>query len=147
MTKLNKQVVTPFTPLQMFELVSDIEGYPSFIPWVRQMKVSDVTDTDKARTGRARASVGFKGFSESFTTDVTARKDLLKVDVSLVEGPFRKLENAWTFSDHPKGCAIDFHIDFEFSNILLQMLLNANFDKAVQVLMNAFLAEAKRRYA
>ena len=71
-------------------------------------------------------TVGFRGFRETFITDVDARRSELAIDVSLVRGPFRKLSNAWRFQPIATGTRVDFSIAFEFRNFVLQALADAN---------------------
>ncbi len=131
----------------MRELVADIRSYPDFIKWIRFLRVETESADGDVWTGRALAGVGFKGFSERFTTDVTVDKATNDIDVTLVRGPFRKLKNDWRFHPMAEGCRIEFDIDFEFSNFILNKLLEANFELAVKRLMTAFLDEANRRFA
>ena len=42
---------------------------------------------------------------------------------------------------------IVFRIDYEFRNLVLKMLAKNNLDLAVRKIMDAFIAEADRRYA
>ena len=146
MSTVSKTIVVPYRAEQMQELVSDIKTYPDFIPWIRSLRVQDEESSETFWQGRATAAVGFKGFSEAFTTDVSSDKSQNKIDVKLVKGPFNYLENEWKFSDHSKGCEINFRIRFEFSNFLLHALMKANFDKAVSTLMKVFVDEAEKRY-
>ncbi len=105
------------------------------------------TDADGIRHATGEARIGFRGFSERFTTRVQADPDRRIVQASLVRGPFRRLENLWTFTPLASGeTRIDFEIDYAFSNPLLAMLARANFGLAVSRIMDAFTEEAARRY-
>jgi len=44
------------------------------------------------------------------------------------------------------GCEIDFFVDFEFKNRLLQVAIGAVFHEAVRVMVNAFQKRAKDVY-
>ena len=91
--------------------------------------------------------MGFKGFRETFVTDVDARRPDLAIDVSLVRGPFRKLtQYAGGSSPAPTGSRVEFTIQFEFRNFVLQALADANKAYAVKRVIDAFVAEAARRY-
>ncbi len=137
----------PYTPDQLFELVSDIARYPEFIKWIKALRVSAPKSEHGLHTCVGEAVVGFKGFTESFSTTVEAHAANRTVHVKLVRGPFRKLENAWRFRDNGQGGAlIDFRIDYEFSNMILRALASSNRDAAIDRIMTAFLDEAKRRY-
>lgn len=137
----------PFTPDQLFELVSDISRYPQFIKWIKALRVSLPKQDGPLHSCVGEAVVGFKGFTESFSTTVDAHSEQHTVLVKLLRGPFRKLENSWAFKDNGKGGAIiDFRIDYDFSNLILRTLASANKDIAINRIMDAFLSEAKRRY-
>jgi coenzyme Q-binding protein COQ10 len=137
----------PYRPEDLFALASDVARYPEFIPWIKTLKVSDRRDSDGRMQCRAEASVGFKGFSETFVTDVDARRDGFAIDVALVRGPFRKLRNTWRFAPGGDGSRVEFSIEFEFRNFVLQTLADANKAYAVKRVIDAFVKEAARRYA
>lgn len=131
----------------MFELVSDIERYPDFIRWIRSMRVSGRRQDGAASHCVGEAAVGFRGFSERFATTVDADGDAKRVRANLVRGPFKRLENVWTFQPQSTGTRIEFEIDYEFSNLILRMLARNNFQLAVDKIMSAFINEADRRYS
>ncbi|MEO9969557.1 MAG: type II toxin-antitoxin system RatA family toxin [Hyphomonadaceae bacterium] len=148
MPKHHQTLDVPYTPDQLFELVSDISRYPEFIKWIKALRVSSPKQYGPLHSCVGEAVVGFKGFTESFSTSVEAQSEQRTVSVNLVRGPFRKLANNWQFSDNGQGGAIiDFRIDYEFSNFVLRALASANRDVAIELIMAAFLDEAKRRYA
>jgi coenzyme Q-binding protein COQ10 len=66
--------------------------------------------------------------------------------VSLVSGPFKRLNNAWAFRPHPSGCEVVFDIDFEFKSKVLDLLLKANFGLAVDRLIACFESRARALY-
>ncbi len=146
MTIVTKKLVLKYSPAQMQELVADISSYPSFIPWIRSLRVRSEKQSERIWQARATASVGFKGFSESFTTDVSSNTSTECVEVKLVKGPFKHLQNQWNFKENKEGCEISFKIDFEFSNFILQALMKANVDRAIDKLITVFIDEADRRY-
>ena len=50
------------------------------------------------------------------------------------------------FFPHPEGTRVEFFIDFAFRSRLLDMMLQANFDRAVEKLMHCFEARAAALY-
>ena len=146
MTTYSCSVSVPYSPEQMRILVADVRSYPAFIKWIQTLVVRSESTSETRWSGRAVATIGFKGLTESFTTDVVSDSETNVISVRLVRGPFKRLKNEWRFQERCDGCDIKFHIDFEFSNIILRMLLKANFDRAVRVLMATFIEEAHRRY-
>jgi coenzyme Q-binding protein COQ10 len=139
--------VMPYTPDQLFTLVGDIARYPDFVPWITSMRTwNPQVLPDGANTIDAEAQVGFSVLTERFATRV--RRDPVNqiVTVSLLSGPFKRLVNTWGFTDHTDGCEIAFMIDFEFKSRLLTMMLEANFDRAVNKLIGCFEARAASLY-
>lgn len=144
----NKTIMVTHSPDDMFELVADIKRYPEFVRWIKSLRLRDERDDGCVHHCLAQTMVGFKGFSEFFSTRVSADRHARQVIVNLEKGPFRKLHNKWTMSPAENGCTqIDFHIDYAFSNPVLRLLAAANFDLAVDRVMKSFLDEANRRYA
>lgn len=147
MTIHRETLELPFRPEELFDLASDVERYPEFISWLKSLRVSDHCVEGGRTRCRAEATVGFKGFHETFVTDVDARRDDLAIDVGLVRGPFRKLRNTWRFAPSGEGSRVDFLIEFEFRNFVLQALADANKAYAVRRVIDSFVKEAGRRYA
>ncbi|HEY0052283.1 MAG TPA: SRPBCC family protein [Caulobacteraceae bacterium] len=139
--------VLPYTPEQLFDLVGDVEAYPDFVPWITLMRVANRrTEGEGVSVLDAVAGVGFSFLNERFATRVKRNRPDLQIDVSLLNGPFKRLQNRWTFRSHPQGAEIDFLIDFEFKSKILDMMLHANFDRAVAKLITCFEARAKALY-
>ncbi len=136
----------PYRPEDLFDLASDVGRYPDFIHWIQSLKLLSEQEDENRMRCRAEVTVGFKGFRETFITDVDARNGERTIDVSLVRGPFRKLSNQWRFQAIPTGARVDFFITFEFRNFVLQALADANKTFAVKRVIEAFVNEAGRRY-
>ncbi len=132
----------PYSPAQLYELVIDIERYPEFLPWCLGARVRTREDDLIV----ADLIIGFKMFRERFTSCVKPDAAAGRIDVTYAEGPFRYLENHWVFLDHPAGCEIDFYVDFEFRNKLLQRVIEALFHEAVRRMVSAFETRARALY-
>jgi len=135
------------SPDDVYALIGDVESYPRFINLIRALRV---TKTKKTKTGRlltAEAVARYKMVSEKFVTDVTLNDDARTIQVALIKGPFRSLVNNWKIYELSDGSSlVDFDITFEFSNPMLNMLLKANKDRAINLIIRAFEAEADRLY-
>jgi coenzyme Q-binding protein COQ10 len=132
----------PYRPDQLFDLVAEIERYPEFLPWCRAARIrkreGDVIFADLV--------IGWKMIRESFTSRVTLKRPG-RIDVSYHEGPFKYLNNHWTFEPLPDGgCRIDFYVDFEFRSRVLQKLIGVLFNEAVRRMVHAFEERARALY-
>ncbi len=136
-THAELRVVT-YTPEQMFDLVADVGKYPQFLPWCSAARVRSHTDDEEV----ADLTISFGPFRESFTSRVTLERPE-RVRVRYENGPFRYLNNQWRFSPDPRGCKVDFFVDFEFKSRILQAAIGVVFNQAVSRMVNAFLKRAR----
>lgn len=139
--------ILPYTPAQLADLVADVEAYPRFVKWVSSMRVWNRRDEAAGVSVLdAEAAVGFAFMKERFSTWVRHDRNLPRVEVGLLRGPFKHLKNRWDFHDDPAGTRLEFMIDFAFKSPILNAMLSANFDLAVGKLIASFEDEAARRY-
>lgn len=134
-------------PADVFALVSDVERYPDFIPYLTTLRILSRETAGPRRVFVAEAVARYKFARERFVTRVTADAAALRVSVNLVEGPFHVLRNVWQMSELGDGStAIDFELEFQFNNMVLDMLIRANKERAVRKMIEYFVQEADKRY-
>ena len=90
----------------------------------------------------AETGVGFSFLRERFATRVRRDANARRIEVQLLNGPFRRLHAVWSFEPHPVGTALKFDIDFEFKAKLLEHMVAANFERATSKLMACFETRA-----
>jgi coenzyme Q-binding protein COQ10 len=141
-THAEKRIV-PYSPDQMYALVADVETYPDFLPWCVGARI-------KKREGSvffADLMIGYKLIRERFTSRVELHPEDRRIDVTYTDGPFRYLNNHWVFVEQEQGgCLIDFYVDFEFKNLVLQRVMGLFFNEAVRRMVQAFEDRAKALY-
>ena len=136
-----------YKPDQLLDLVADVRAYPEFVPWVTSMRVWNEREEGPGVTLLdAEAGVGFAMVRETFSTWVRHDHHNHVVEVGLIRGPFKHLKNRWAFHPDPKGARLEFMIDFAFKSRMLDMVLQANFDRAVASLMRRFEERAAELY-
>ncbi|WP_297511290.1 type II toxin-antitoxin system RatA family toxin [uncultured Caulobacter sp.] len=138
--------VLPYAPEQLFELVGDVDAYPSFVPWITGMRTWNGRVDGAVSTVDAEAQVGFSFLKEKFATRVRRDREALTIDVSLLYGPFKRLANGWRFVAEGEATRVEFVIDFAFKSVMLDALLAANIDKAAHKLIACFEDRARRIY-
>ncbi len=131
----------PYRPEQLFDLVANVGRYPEFLPWCVGARVRSRTEVEMV----ADMTIGFGPFRESFTSRVALERPA-RIHVRYENGPFRYLNNQWLFQPDPQGCLVDFRVEFEFSNRLLQIAIGAVFSEAVRRMVNAFERRARAIY-
>jgi coenzyme Q-binding protein COQ10 len=131
----------------MFALVANVEAYPEFVPLCRDLKVLRREASGEGEVIIARMGVAYKLFSESFTTRVELKPAASTILVHYLDGPFRHLDNRWTFVPLSKqACEVGFFLDYEFKTTALQLLMGAVFDQAFRKFADAFEARAGAVY-
>lgn len=137
------------SPETMFNLVADIEHYPEFVPMCESLVIRRRSKDDAGNTVlTADMAIGYKMIREVFTTRVvleSARDGAPpRILVSYIDGPFRHLENRWSFfpAESGEGCRVHFFIDYEFKSRTFQMLAGAVFEKVFRKMAEAFEARA-----
>ena len=133
--------VMAYSAEQLFDLVADVGHYPEFLPWCAGARVRSRTDTELV----ADLTIGFGPFRESFTSRVELDRPRT-VKVHYEHGPFRYLNNTWTFTPDPRGCLVDFHVEFEFRSRVLRAAIGVVFNEAVKLMVGAFLKRARDIY-
>jgi coenzyme Q-binding protein COQ10 len=130
------------SPQVMFDLVADIERYPEFVPMCESLHIRRRSENSGIETLLADMAIGYKMIRETFTTRVELDRAANQIRVTYVDGPFRHLENRWTFLVSPTGCNVKFYIDYEFKSRTFQMLAGAVFEKVFRKMAEAFEARA-----
>ena len=139
--------VLPYPPDALFALVGDVARYPEFIPWITSLSATPPRpDGEGADRLEADAGVGFSFLTERFATSVRRDAATRTIAVGLLRGPFKRLANRWRFVAEGEGTRVVFDIDFAFKTRLLDLLLKANFDRAVNTLIGCFEARAAVLY-
>lgn len=132
----------PFAPAQMFALVGDLEAYPDFVPNCTEMTVRAAPGGMK----EARMAIAFGPFSQAYTSRVRLDEAAGTIAASAVDGPFRSLESQWRFSPDGAGTRVDFDVAVEFADPLLAAFAEPAFAAKQEEIVEAFLAEATRRF-
>jgi coenzyme Q-binding protein COQ10 len=131
----------------MFDLVADVEKYPQFVPLCSGLTVKSRAEKDGKTVLVADMTVAYKIIRETFTSRVTLDRQGLKILVEYLNGPFKRLQNRWTFYPvEAKVCDVEFFIDYEFRSRTLAVLMGAMFDAAFRHFAVAFEQRADEIY-
>jgi ribosome-associated toxin RatA of RatAB toxin-antitoxin module len=145
---VKKSVLIWHSPRQMYALVTAVEDYPKFLPWCERAEVLEHRDDGVT----ARLFLGFAGVHHAFTTRNTHTPDAA-VSLSLVDGPFSKLDGHWRFEPLPPedgaaaaACRIEFELAYAFSSLTLELLISPVFDRIANTFVDSFVKRAEQVY-
>ena len=142
MTEISKTTLVPYTSNEMYVLVNDIESYPSFLPWCTEAKI--LSQQEESLT--ATLSMALGKIKQSFTTENTMQ-DGSRIDIQLIEGPFKHLSGYWRFiQEDEQSCHIHLHMHFEFKNKIIKHTLGKAFYKVMDTLVDSFVQRAQQVY-
>lgn len=135
----------PHSAAQMLALVADVDAYPRFIPHCERMEVrrDAANPTEKFD---ARMHVRFGPISQAYTSRIVVDPDAMTLRARAIDGLFSHLDSIWRFTDEEQGAAIVFDIDFKIANPLIRSVAEPVFAAKQDEIMDAFVAEARRRY-
>ena len=142
MKKVNRSALMPYSAQQMFNVVNGIEQYPEFLPWCASSQILQQSEN------MMEASILMKKgkLNHSFTTRNTLVPDQ-KIQVDLVNGPFKYLSGHWTFTSiSEQGSKIELNLEFEFSNSIIGFLIGPVFTQIANTLVDAFCQRAHQLY-
>lgn len=123
----------------MFDLVADVEAYPQFVPLCERLIVRARRQEGKKHILVADMTIGYKVIRETFTSQVTLDHPALVIRADYLDGPFRFMENLWTFEPADAGHSdIGFHIAYEFKGRALGMMMGTMFDRVFRTYSDAF---------
>ena len=144
MPKLSFERRVPHAPERMFALVADLEDYPRFIPNCSAMSVRPAGEPD---TVLAEMTIRFGPITQSYLSRVTLDREGMAIRAVAQRGLFRHLDSTWRFEPEGEGTLIRFDIDFKIANPLIAAVAEPAFGQKQDEIMNAFVAEASRRFA
>lgn len=143
MKTVHKSVLIWYSADEMFNLVTDVDRYPEFLPWCDRASVRpDGTGM------RAEIGIAFGGLHQTFKTHnehVPGRE----VSMKLIEGPFSQLDGQWKFTplgERQRACKVELELHYGFANATLSRLVGPVFDKIAGSMVEAFVKRAEKVY-
>jgi len=154
MKHVHKSVLLWYSPREMYGLVTDVQGYPQFLPWCDRAEV--IATHDDGVT--ARLHIAFAGVHQAFTTR-NVQMPGHSVVMNLVDGPFSRLEGTWRFTPlHKPGhtapagqdpldspaCKVEFSLHYAFASRALSLVVSPVFDRIANTFVEAFVKRAEQ---
>lgn len=142
MIEIRRSALVKYSPAQMFDLVNEVEAYPKRFPWCAGAEILERQQDVLV----ARLDLKFAGLRQSFTTRNTVERPR-RLQMSLVDGPFRSLEGVWDFiALGEAGCKVAFALDFDYAGRLGGGALKLGFQGLAGRMVDDFCTEAGRVY-
>ena len=131
---------------QLIEMVLDIEKYPEFVPWCIEGRVYDKNESKDLITFNGDLKVGESLLNETFFSQVLYYKEKDKIIVTNLDGPLKHLKNEWTFKEINNATQLEFFIDFELKNPILNTIMKKSFELGLNKIAKSFEERAIQLY-
>ena len=128
---------------KLINIVLDIEKYPEFVPWCLGGKIHKKKDGKENLEITADLTIGKGLFRDTYRSFVIYNKLQDTIKVTNLKGPLRNLENNWFFKEVGNFCEVNFYVDFELKNRLLNYLMKKYFKIGVNKISDSFEKRAK----
>jgi len=128
----------PCSKENLIKMVLDIEKYPEFVPWCLNAEIHSTNDKGDIVEITADLTIGKSFFRETYKSFIIYNKKSDSIFVTSINGPLKHLENKWFFKQVGVNSEIDFHINFELRNKILNLLMVKSFDIGLKKIAEAF---------
>ena len=131
---------------QLIDLVLDIEKYPEFVPWCLDGKIHNKKESEDLIEIKADLKVGKRFINETYTSLVLFHKTSDRISVTNIDGPLTHLKNEWKFKEINNSTQLEFEIDFELKNNILNAIMKRSFNFGLSRIADAFEKRALEIY-
>ena len=128
----------PCSKKNLIEMVLDIEKYPEFVPWCLGGRIHDKIDKGDTIEIKADLTIGKSFFKDTYKSFVIYNKSEDSIHVTNINGPLKHLENEWFFRQDGDSSEVEFQVDFELKNKILNILMIKSFDLGLKKIADAF---------
>jgi len=140
MHTIRRSALVEHSTTRMFDLVNDVAAYPRRFDWC---SAAELIDSDAGKLV-ARLDLGLGALRTWFTTENTLDRPH-RIDMNLVDGPFRKLHGQWEFHALDESASkVTLTLAFEPSNRLLGPALALGFQGLADRMVDDFVRVADR---
>ena len=138
MSSASIKKIIPCNKEQLIEMVLDIEKYPEFVSWCMEGKIYDKNESEDLITFNGDLKVGKSILNETFSSHVTYYKEKDKIIVTNLDGPLKHLKNEWYFKNINNSTQLEFFVDFELKNPILNTIMKKSFETGLNKIARSF---------
>ena len=139
MPHIKRSALVHYSPAEMYQLVNNVADYASFLPWCRSSVVKSESDIEMLASVEIAKGV----LNKTFTTNNRLLKDH-RIELQLVDGPFKKLSGYWQFDSlkTENACKVNLELEFEFDSGLVSLAATPIFTQIANALVDSFCKRA-----
>lgn len=143
MSIIKRNALVHYSAQEMFQLINDVASYSAFLPWCRSSEVLSETESEM----EACVEIARGVLNKTFTTRnrLTQGK---RIDIELVDGPFKQLTGFWQFDalKTENACKVTLELEFKFDNAMISLAARPIFTQIANSLVDSFCKRAVEVY-
>ena len=130
------------SPINIYEIVSDINFYSQFI----QGCTSSEIISRKGNEVEAILGLKYLVMSGDFKSRVTLDSKKLTIISEGIEGPFNSILTKWSFDEADNGVLVNVNISLDLKNKMFEKILKRNIKKIISQVVISFEERADILY-
>lgn len=130
------------SPINIYEIVSDINFYSQFIPGCTSSEII----SRKGNEVEAILGLKYLVMSGDFKSRVTLDSKKLTIISEGIEGPFNSILTKWSFDEADNGVLVNVNISLDLKNKIFEKILKRNIKKIISQVVTSFEERADILY-
>ena len=124
---------------KLYEVVSDIEQYPSFLTWCDSSEILSI----EGRLVTASLNISILGFKSKITT-LNRLYRPTKIEMSLKEGPFKSFKGTWLFEEVTLvKTQVSYSMEYQIANPITSFMVNQKLASFIDQFVGEFVKKFK----
>ena len=142
MIDINYKKNLNYSPINIYEIVSDIDFYSQFIPGCTSSEII----SRKGNEVEAILGLKYLVMSGDFKSRVTLDSKKLTIISEGIEGPFNSILTKWSFDEADNGVLVNVNISLDLKNKMFEKILKRNIKKIISQVVTSFEERADILY-
>ena len=120
---------------KLYEVVFDIEQYPSFLTWCDSSEILSIED----HLVTASLTINILGFKSTITT-LNKLYRPTKIEMSLQEGPFKSLKGTWLFEEITlEKTRVSYTMEYQIANPITDLMVKQKLASFIDQFVGEFV--------
>ena len=124
---------------KLYEVVFDIEQYPSFLTWCDSSEILSIED----HLVTASLTINILGFKSTITTLNKSYRPT-KIEMSLKDGPFKSFKGTWLFEEITlEKTRVSYTMEYQIANPITDLIVKKKLASFIDLFVGEFVKKFK----
>ena len=126
---------------KLYEVVFDIEQYPSFLTWCDSSEILLIED----HLVTASLTINILGFKSTITT-LNKLYRPTKIEMSLQEGPFKSFKGTWLFEEITlEKTRVSYTMEYQIANPITDLIVKKKLASFIDQFVGEFVKKLREK--